>query len=219
MSPEQCLGQPVSFASDQYAVGLIAYELLVGLPPFLGYAVEVQRAHLREAPVWVGFARRDCPTPLAAAVMRMLAKEPNERWPSLRAVAPLIAASPRKGPAVRQAALARLVRDVQSAQPSIARPRPVAWLEVTPQPSALDIDPRQAPRLLTADKPRTRLMSRRFVMTVGLAAAILATAWVEAVTLARKPNVSFVGAARVTSGPAGSPVTSGAVRAAAPEMK
>ena len=78
-SPEERLGRPTTFAADQYAVGAIGYELLTGRPPFVGSPLEVERAHVNDLPAWPGFLRRECPTPLAAAVMRMLAKEPNER--------------------------------------------------------------------------------------------------------------------------------------------
>src|SRR4029453_16096358 len=36
LSPEQCLDQPTSFASDQYSVGAIGYEMVTGRPPFVG---------------------------------------------------------------------------------------------------------------------------------------------------------------------------------------
>ena len=140
MSPEQCLGDRTSFASDQYSVGLIAYELLTGFPPFIGWPVQVQWAHLREAPAWVGFARRDCPTPLAAAVMRMLAKEPNERWPALRNAMSLIARPSRMDPTNNRSALAHLVRDVRSAHAPIARPLPVSSFQIPPRPGTLTID-------------------------------------------------------------------------------
>ncbi len=34
MSPEQCSGEPVTGASDQYSLGVVAYEMLAGKPPF-----------------------------------------------------------------------------------------------------------------------------------------------------------------------------------------
>src|SRR3954447_6412011 len=45
MSPEQCLARPVSAASDQYSLGLVAYELLTGRPPFSGSPFVVMHAH------------------------------------------------------------------------------------------------------------------------------------------------------------------------------
>jgi serine/threonine protein kinase len=204
MSPEQCLGQPTSFASDQYSVGLIAYELLTGLPPFIGWPVEVQWAHLRKPPAWVSFARRDCPTPLAAAVMRMLAKEPNERWPALRSAMSIVAMRPRVDPINGRAPLAQLVHDMQSCQPLIARPLPVTSFEIPPRPCTLTPNWGQTPPV-TPTLPSTRLSSarqwpRRFAMAAAIAMAILAVAWFEAFTIARKPNERSVSIARATAG-------------------
>lgn len=151
-SPEQCLGQPPSFASDQYSVGLIAYALLTGFPPFVGWPARVQWAHLRELPPWVNFARPDCPVPLAAAVMRMLAKEPNERWPALRNAMPSIAKPVRREPVNGRAALARLVRDMQTTQSSNARPLPISSLEIPPRPDAFP-RPRWFPMLQRWGEP------------------------------------------------------------------
>jgi len=120
VSPEQCLGRRTSVASDQYAVGAIGYELLTGRPPFVGPPLEVERAHVNDLPAWPGFLRRECPTPLAAMIMRMLAKEPNERWPTLRSAMAYSARASSGDADGGQAALARLVRSTPSARPVMA---------------------------------------------------------------------------------------------------
>ncbi len=83
MSPEQCYTQPASAASDQYSLGVVAYEMVTGRPPFSGSAFVVMEAHTKLPPPPMRDLRRDCPPELEAAIMRMLAKDPKERWPSL----------------------------------------------------------------------------------------------------------------------------------------
>ena len=89
MSPEQCHGLETSASSDQYSVGVLAYELLTGLPPFTGTPIELQIAHMQDTPVPILDRRSELPPELAAAVMRMLLKNPEERWPSLRELLPI----------------------------------------------------------------------------------------------------------------------------------
>ncbi|HXD23818.1 MAG TPA: protein kinase, partial [Gemmatimonadaceae bacterium] len=89
MSPEQCHGHEISAASDQYSLGVVAYELLTGHPPFTGTPIELQIAHMQDTPVPVGHRRSDIPDDLANAVMRMLEKKPENRWPSLRELSPV----------------------------------------------------------------------------------------------------------------------------------
>ncbi len=50
MSPEQCKGQPPDPRSDIYAVGCIAFELLVGEPPFKGMIAPLFAAHIKKPP-------------------------------------------------------------------------------------------------------------------------------------------------------------------------
>ena len=50
MSPEQCSGGEVSGASDQYALGAVAYEMITGAPPFAGSTLTVMQAHVERAP-------------------------------------------------------------------------------------------------------------------------------------------------------------------------
>ncbi|MEP7382402.1 MAG: serine/threonine-protein kinase [Gemmatimonadota bacterium] len=83
MSPEQFMGRPALPASDQYALGIMAYEMLAGELPFQGSMLELQLAHLQKIPTPIDEVRRDTPPPLAAIVTRMLAKEPTERFATL----------------------------------------------------------------------------------------------------------------------------------------
>ena len=80
MSPEQAAGEEVDGRSDIYALGIVAYEMLTGHPPFEGPGRVVVSKHISERPAAVGRVRPDCPPALAAAVMRALEKTPAERW-------------------------------------------------------------------------------------------------------------------------------------------
>jgi len=95
MSPEQCLGKEVTGASDQYSLGIVAYEMLTGAPPFSAdSAMAVMFAQFQETPKPILDSRPDCPPRLAEVVMRMLEKEPEKRWPTIDDAVAAIGASP-----------------------------------------------------------------------------------------------------------------------------
>lgn len=84
MSPEQCATEEVTGASDQYSLGVVAYEMLTGRLPFQDDSImSVMYAHFNQPPRPVTELRPDCPPNLAAAVMRMLEKDPTHRWPNM----------------------------------------------------------------------------------------------------------------------------------------
>jgi serine/threonine-protein kinase len=84
MSPEQCMGREVSGASDQYSLGVVAYQLITGQRPFNATtAMAMMYAHFNETPRPLSELRPDCPPELEAAVLRMLAKDPADRWPTI----------------------------------------------------------------------------------------------------------------------------------------
>ena len=89
MSPEQCHGSETSAASDQYSLGILAYELLTGAPPYVGTPIELQIAHMQDTPVPIRDRRSELSLELSGAVMRMLLKDPAARWPSLRELVPI----------------------------------------------------------------------------------------------------------------------------------
>jgi len=217
-SPEQCLGRPTSFASDQYSVGAIGYELLTGRPPFVGPPMEVQRAHVNDLPCWPGFMRRECPTPLAATIMRMLVKEPNERWPTLRSVMASIARAFSGDAEGGLSALARLVRTTPFPRPTMTVTSPgdvpsrsvwrsdSAWsISSAPWPkrplpvASLDVAPRLhrpvpggGARGLTAEAraamARGGRWSRRLAIAAGLLTAAVTVAGLELLAIAQGPN-------------------------------
>jgi serine/threonine-protein kinase len=94
MSPEQCKGTEVTWAADQYALGVVAYEMLTGTVPFTGTTFAVMRAHIEQAPPPIIERRPDCPPELEAAILRMLGKTPAERWPTMNAALQAAAARP-----------------------------------------------------------------------------------------------------------------------------
>ena len=86
MSPEQLRGaSDVGVETDQYSLGVILFEALSGRPPFTADSpLEIAMAHLSVPPPALP---PSVPRWLAVIVRRLLAKKPNERFPSMGHVA------------------------------------------------------------------------------------------------------------------------------------
>jgi serine/threonine protein kinase len=84
MSPEQRAADAITAATDQYALGVMAFELLTGQLPFYGTPAEVMRGHMHTPPPSLRAIRPTIPANVEAVVHRMLAKAPADRFPSLR---------------------------------------------------------------------------------------------------------------------------------------
>lgn len=84
MSPEQAMGRPMDHRSDLYSLGVTAYFLLTGRPPFRhSEPLKVLRAHAKQVPP--SFESLDVPVPrdLADVIFKCLSKSPEDRYPDV----------------------------------------------------------------------------------------------------------------------------------------
>jgi serine/threonine-protein kinase len=80
MAPEQLMGEEVDFRADLYSTGVVLFESLTGRPPFVAESpVTLVAKQLKESPPSPAELNRDVPAPLAALVLRTLAKDPAGR--------------------------------------------------------------------------------------------------------------------------------------------
>jgi eukaryotic-like serine/threonine-protein kinase len=82
LSPEQAQGERATPASDRYALGVVAFELLTGSRPFEADSPTAEAAAHVNAPVPAVSARADVPPELDRSFARALAKDPGERFAS-----------------------------------------------------------------------------------------------------------------------------------------
>lgn len=85
MSPEQCRGEKLSSCSDIYSLGVIAYQMLSGKPPFSGEFTQVMEAHKNVPPPV--FENTKIPVNVKKVIFAALEKDEENRPPSAAAFA------------------------------------------------------------------------------------------------------------------------------------
>jgi eukaryotic-like serine/threonine-protein kinase len=165
LSPEQAKGAPVDQTSDLYSVGVVLYELLTGVVPFSGDTpVEIAMKHLSAPPEPPSVKRAEIPRELDLVVLRALAKDPADRYPSaeeMDADLARVARGAAVSPATEEAATA-----------IISRPPPTAVTEIKPR--AREPVPYAPPAAYyDYDEPRRRAVWPWFVALLFVAAAVV----------------------------------------------
>ena len=126
MAPEQATADPqLDHRVDIYAVGVVAYEMLTGRPPFHGLTPQqTLAAHVTQAPVPVAEQRQGLAPALDSVVMRCLAKRPADRYQTaeelVAALEPL--ATPSGGMTPTQ------TRPIQAVHPAAGSRRQTPWI-------------------------------------------------------------------------------------------
>lgn len=94
MSPEQLMGKEATPRSDVYSVGVLLYHCLTGRPPFSGDVRALARQHLHKDPTPPRKLNRKISPQMEAVILKALAKDPNDRYPSAVAMLDAIDVEP-----------------------------------------------------------------------------------------------------------------------------
>ncbi|RAO20400.1 Non-specific serine/threonine protein kinase [Micromonospora noduli] len=200
MSPEQATGQPVSAATDIYALGAVAYFCLAGQPPFHGdNPLAVALRHAQEDPAALP---ANTPPAVAAVVTRALAKRPEDRFGSAAELAaaaadardatlasiPVSARPPWALAAPTPGLAAPAGPPTPPASPAAAPPSatPVSAGPAAPRPPAsAATEPTTEPKPTREDALGSAPSSRRRALLVGAGAVGLVAVAVVAVVALR----------------------------------
>jgi serine/threonine-protein kinase len=201
MSPEQGRGKDIDLPSDVYSLGCVAYEMILGRPPFEGETPgDLLLAHVLERPVPPRKMWPTLPEPLDALLIEMLEKDPLAR-PPLTKVRTVL----------REMGADQSVRFLLPAPQGLAS----ASTEVRsypPRAPALAMrpsDPIEA-------APRPARKRRRWVLVAGLAAALGVGAAVTYSEWPSPPPAPARAVEKVAPAPAPAPIPAPAPAAAPP---
>lgn len=188
MAPEQVVSSAAAGAlSDLYSLGVILFEMVAGRLPFdHANAVEVALKQVNEAPPSPSDLRPEIGEPLAAVILRALAKEPQERFTTgreladaLEAALPALPESPVTTPflSIPDRVTAHFERKGGLLPAAIARPGPAAGT-TAPLPSALRaLLPATLRSLLPLARPQTILFGSGCVLLAVLALLALSAVY------------------------------------------
>ena len=128
LSPEQARGERATPASDRYALGIVAYELLTGERPYESDSATAEAAAHVHAPIPYPSEHGDVPPEIDPVLRRALAKDAAERFPSAADfVASLRDALLRAAGTTRRLAAVREEQDYATAVLPRRRTRPMVW--------------------------------------------------------------------------------------------
>jgi len=141
LSPEQAQGHKVGPRSDVYSLAVVLYEMIAGRPPFTGdSAVDIARKHVEEAPTSPRVPDAELAQSLEAITFKGLAKDPANRYPSVRDFAAdlkryLGGAHSTNGAAESASAKPPIVRPVTGRSTAPEEEDPTVMIPATPGPT------------------------------------------------------------------------------------
>jgi serine/threonine-protein kinase len=151
MSPEQCMATPgIDHRADLYALGGILFLLLCGRPPFDGNVAELMAAHMHQQPPRPSSVVASLPPWIDEIVLRLLAKEREQRYQSTEELLDAFVAGRQSGRAAPDAPTMVGSAEAVAAQlhqltpPGGAKAPPYRGASLTPTPPPLTTPPPDA---------------------------------------------------------------------------
>lgn len=178
LAPEQALGQTVDAAADQYALGVVTFQMLAGRMPFVADdAISLLQQHIMAPIPRASEFAPELPRGVDDVLTRMLAKRPAERFPSVDAAVNALRSAIGSAPAPASIAVASTADTIAN------RPAPVpsgpAWTAASNStPNALPPDTlatgqnRVAPPTPARPGPRSRLVPIAILAVAILSGAL-----------------------------------------------
>ena len=198
VAPERICGEPLDARTDVYSLGVIAYELLTGTLPFTdSNPIRLVSMHLQKAPPSPRSVAPDADIPDAveALLLKCLAKDPNERFPTMEALTDALNAIPESDAATAVAPAASIATAAATVvAPLVATPAPPAPLTASLGP-AVPISAPRIPSTPISARASTPIAAPSAPATPVVATPVVATPVVTAPT-------SPLAAARPASVPA-----------------
>jgi serine/threonine protein kinase len=175
MSPEQCRGTgTVDHRSDVYALGVILYEMLAGVPPFEAEGIgELLEMHLLREPLPLRTHVPDVPPRIEAAILRAIRKRPDQRFSSMRDLGLALTGLATSAGAGAVSSLASDLMPISSAGRPVPRAAEGAADDPAKDSAAESLSP--LPSLLATAAParnRTRSLAAGFGLVAGIAVAL-----------------------------------------------
>ncbi len=212
MSPEQCRSEPLDPRTDVYSLGIVVFEMLAGRRPFVG-DTHATTGSTREKIRWEQIhadappLRRlnpEVPPGVKAAVLKALAKDPADRWPSVLAFWQALASA--AGEHVHTASTAPAPTPVRGAPISIAAPSLAPRPGPEPKPMSAPFSAATPAEAAPDTPPQARAMLPPWAWVLG--GVLLAALVIMAIALLSSPppptptTTAVVAAQATTSMPA-----------------
>ncbi|MEO7042614.1 MAG: serine/threonine-protein kinase [Gemmatimonadaceae bacterium] len=166
MSPEQCAGdRSVDGRSDIYSLGIVGYQMLSGDLPFVasntpGMFVK----HLTEQPRPISERVAGVPEDLAAIIMRCMAKEPSERFPTASAMVDALNGRPQSTIGIPSGSPYQPRQPEGSQRPSMAR---------NPTPVRPMYNPSRGVEMARWEAPAVRTYRKKVITWLAVSAAFI----------------------------------------------